>query len=344
LVQSGGLDILTCAGAAQVAGVAEDIFMQHGELAASGIVDGGSEERAGRPECSSGGGASVCAVIVTYHPSGPMLENLARVMDQVQGLVVVDNGSGTDALARLRAAQSSLGFQLIENRENLGLAEALNRGIRWAKSEGHSWVILFDQDTKIIDGFVRKMFQTLDSHPSRDRLGALHPQYVCPSTGALAKVRRASDGGPITPMMSGALMPTWIFDRIGWFASEYFIDWVDHEYTFRIRAAGYLLADSTKAVLPHSAGNPQRVSWLGLQFSPTHHSSTRRYYMSRNRIAFLRRYFRVFPRWVSLAMADSARETIKCLLAERDRPRKLRSILLGTWDGLTGRMGRRDDV
>ena len=36
-------------------------------------------------------------------------------------------------------------------------------------------------------------------------------------------------------------MPTWIFDEIGWFASEYFIDFVDWEYCTRIRAAGYIV-------------------------------------------------------------------------------------------------------
>ena len=286
---------------------------------------------------------SVCAVIVTYHPSAGMFENIPKVLAQAQGLVVVDNGSNSDEIEPLRVASSTLGFHLIENGDNLGIAEALNQGIRWAKSQGFPWTILFDQDTGITDGFIRQMFVVWEFHPDRERLGSIHPKYVDPETGVESPVRRASDGGPVFSLTSGALMPTWIFDKIGWFASEYFIDCVDFEYCLRIRAAGYLIADSREAVLMHAAGHANKsLSFLGISFRPTHHSAVRRYYMSRNRIALYRKYFRVFPGWVLQSMNQSLRETVKCFLGERDRARKFRSFLLGTWDGLTGRMGKRD--
>jgi len=287
---------------------------------------------------------SVCAVIVTYHPSAKVLENIAQVLAQVQGLVVVDNGSNADELAPLRVASQTLGFQLIENGKNLGLAEALNQGVRWAKSQGYPWVILFDQDSRITEGFIRQMFMAWESHPDRERVGSIHPKYVDPETGIEPLVRRARDGGPVVSTTSGALMPTWIFDRIGWFASEYFIDCVDIEYSLRARTADYLIADSTLAVLLHHAGHPRRLSFLGFSFGPTHHSAMRRYYMSRNRIAVYRKYFRVFPRWVLQSMNESLRDTIKCFVGEQNRARKFRNFLLGTWDGLTGRMGKREGL
>src|SRR5271170_2409243 len=87
---------------------------------------------------------SVCGVIVTYHPTTNMIENLSKVLVQVQALVVVDNGSDPEGVDRLRDASQVLGFQMIENGENLGLAEGLNQGILWAKNENYSWVILLD--------------------------------------------------------------------------------------------------------------------------------------------------------------------------------------------------------
>jgi len=288
---------------------------------------------------------SACAVMVTYHPGARTLENIPRVLDQVRALVVVDNGSSADGISALRTASQNLGYQLIENGKNLGIAEALNQGVRWAKSMSYPWVILFDQDSTITDGFMSSMFAAWESHPSRERVCSLHPRYVDPETGIEPEVRRARDGGPIMSLTSGALMTAWIFDRIGYFASEYFIDSVDFEYCFRIRAAGYLIADSRQAVLLHAAGYAKRtVSFLGFSFRPTHHSAMRRYYMSRNRLVLYRKYFRVFPGWVLQSMYDSLRETIKCFVAEQDRVPKFRSFLLGTWDGLTGRMGKREGL
>ena len=287
---------------------------------------------------------SVCAVIVTYHPAFRMMENLRRISAQVQAMVVVDNGSSRHEVTLLRDVQRDLDFEFIENRENLGIAEALNQGISRAQTKGYSWVILFDQDSSVPDGFVSGMFAAWEDHAERARVAAIHPRYRDPKTGLEALVRRARDGGPVTSMTSGALMPTWIFEKIGGFASEYFIDCVDTEYCFRIRASGYLIADSDKAELPHAPGNSQVRTILGFSFRPTHHSTMRRYYMSRNRIAVFRKYVSTFPRWASVSMYDSLRETVKCFLGEPNRSVKFRRFLVGSWDGLTGRMGKRDGL
>ena len=167
-----------------------------------------------------------------------MLENLSNVLAQVDGLVVVDNGSNPGELTQLQEASEALAFRLIENRENLGIAEALNQGVRWAMSHGYPWVILLDQDSKITDGFIGQLFAAWKAHPERDRICSIHPRYVDPATGIEPAWRRASDGSPITSITSGAMMPIWVFHKVGWFASEYFIDSVDVEYSYRIRAAG----------------------------------------------------------------------------------------------------------
>jgi len=287
---------------------------------------------------------SVCAVFVTYHPSAAMIDNLSEVRRQADGLIVVDNHSNPLALGKLREASRDLDFQLIENEDNLGIAEALNQGVRGARGAGYPWVILFDQDSRLTPDFIENMLETWESHPQRDRICAIHPTYYDPEVVKDPVRQRASDGGPVTSMTSGALMPVWVFEKVGWFDPDFFIDEVDAEYCYRIRAAGYIIADSRKGVLLHQTGNPERFSFLGFTCRPTNHSATRRYYMSRNRIVLYRRYFRTFPRFVLHSMHMAFIETVKCFIAERDRVHKFRNFLLGSWDGLTGRMGKREGV
>jgi rhamnosyltransferase len=287
---------------------------------------------------------SVCGVVVTYHPTRDMVQNLRDVLSQTNTLVVVDNCSPHDTLTELRDASRSLGFHLIENSDNLGIAEALNQGVRWAKGEGYKWVILFDQDSRLTPHFVEKMVAAWQAHPQRDRVGSMHPTYYDPGARRDPVQLRTSDGGPITSMTSGALMPIWVFDKLGWFASEFFIDEVDSEYCYRIRAAGYIIADSKEAVLHHTVGSPEPFKLLGFSCRPTQHSATRRYYMSRNRIVLFRKYFPIFPRYVLHSMHMAFIETVKCFIADRDRVRKFRNFMLGTWDGLRGRMGKREGI
>jgi rhamnosyltransferase len=288
---------------------------------------------------------SVCAVMVCYHPKSETIENIRVVLNQVQALVIVDNGSDANEISTLRASSQASGSHLIENRENRGIAEALNQGIAWAGSQGYSWVILFDQDSTITSGFIDQMFATWEAHPKRERIGSIHPRYRDRLTGVEARLRGTKyEGGPLTSMTSGTLMPMWIFDRVGYFASDFFIDCVDHEYCFRLLATGYYVVDSKEAVLLHSPGQPVKVNVLGFSFSPTHHSAVRRYYMSRNRVVVCRKYIHRLPTLVLQYVYVTLRETAKCFLGERDRARKFRNFLLGTWDGLVGRMGKREDL
>jgi rhamnosyltransferase len=287
---------------------------------------------------------SVCAVIITYHPEARMIENISAIREQMNGMVAVDNGSSPPELDALRAASSKWNIELIENCHNLGQAEALNQGVRKALGQGYRWVVLFDQDSVITPNYMSEMFTAWERHPQRERIGSLHPRYVDPGTGRESFILRASDGGPFKSMTSGALMPAWIFDKVGYFASDYFIDEVDTEYCLRIRAAGFLVSDASEAKLLHHVGRPEPRSVMGFAFRPTHHNAMRRYYMSRNRLVVYRKYFWLFPRCVLWSMFDSFRETMKCLIGEQHRARKLRSVLLGTWDGLTGRMGEREGL
>ena len=287
----------------------------------------------------------VCAVMVTYHPRAETLENISIALSQVHGLVIVDNGSDTAEVDALRVSARASGFQLIENKENRGMAEALNQGVLWARSRGYLWVILFDQDSTITSGFIDQMFATWESHPRRDRVGSIHPRYRDRLTGVEGAIRYANyEGGPLTSMTSGALMPMWIFDRVGYFASEFFMDCVDTEFCFRLVAAGYRVVDSKEAVLLHSLGQTRKVNILGFSFSPTHHSAARRYYMSRNRMVVYRKYVHALPALVLRYVYLTFRETAICFLAERGRVRKVRNFLLGSWDGLVGRMGKREDL
>ncbi len=120
----------------------------------------------------------VCAVIVTFRPSPVVAANIARIRCQVQGLVVVDNASPSEALAPILAASRELDCELIRNGANLGIAAALNIGVKWAKSQGHSFVALFDQDSGITEGFMTSMLQEYESNPLRETIAIVTPKHL----------------------------------------------------------------------------------------------------------------------------------------------------------------------
>ncbi|HEY0797049.1 MAG TPA: glycosyltransferase family 2 protein [Acidisarcina sp.] len=284
-----------------------------------------------------------CAVLVTFHPGLETLDNIVALCPQVEELIVVDNGSGADAVAMLSRASDVHPFLLIEHESNMGIAAALNVGVRTAISRGYEWVVLFDQDSTVTRGFMEAMERGYLKHPFREQVGVFCPEYVDRSTGHVFKTTdMLADGSPIIAMTSGSLMPVWIFSRCGWFMEDLFIDQVDVEYCFRLRTAGYLVARSPEARLLHAAGCPQPYCFWGLgKFHATHHSSLRRYYITRNRVWVITKYLRMHKNWCLPIFRSIVADTIKLVLVEESKLAKLRSTLAGVFDALRGKLGQR---
>ncbi len=120
----------------------------------------------------------VVAIVVTYYPDISVVENLKALRAQISRVVVVDNGSPAEALEFLRAACACPGNTLIENGKNLGIATALNLGLRHVTSMHAGWVVLFDQDSRVTDHFFATMVAAYEASPWGDQLGILVPRYV----------------------------------------------------------------------------------------------------------------------------------------------------------------------
>jgi rhamnosyltransferase len=123
--------------------------------------------------------AKVCAVMVTYNPDSPLEQNIRAVLPQVDKLIIVDNGSALPIRAHIETIASSCAVQVIWNKENLGLATALNIGIRSAfGSDNFAWIATFDQDSRVDAGFSEAMLQAYLNCPYRERVGIIGPHHV----------------------------------------------------------------------------------------------------------------------------------------------------------------------
>jgi rhamnosyltransferase len=281
-----------------------------------------------------------CAVVITFCPQAAVLDNLAKVRSQVEGLVVVDNGSLAELLTSLQTAARELDFTLIENEVNLGIAAALNAGVRWARSQGFQYVTLFDQDSTVTEGFCAAMVAQYESHPRRDKVAIVTPSQVERSTGRARAHRFAKDGGPLIAITSGSLMPVDIFDRCGWFQEDLIIDCVDHEYCLRARSQGYTLAECRNAVLLVAVGSTTSHQAFGLTISARHYSARRRYYITRNRLVMIQRFWKQQPAWCCRTLQDIVQDTIKVAFVEEGRWGKMGNTARGIYDAFCGRMGK----
>ncbi|MGD0492925.1 MAG: glycosyltransferase family 2 protein [Steroidobacteraceae bacterium] len=304
-------------------------------------------------------GKSVCAVLVSFHPDPDLPARVSRILAQVGALVIVDNGSNEAARRMLGELSADSRIALEANRENLGIARALNMGIRRARRLGYDWVLLLDQDSVLDACMVDDLIATHASFPEPARLAVLgagfrdalqeDPSRRAPDVAAGDAARAHADSRAQPPweevesvITSGSLLRVATLDLIGPFRDEFFIDYVDIEYCFRARAKGYRVIKTRKPLMSHAIGAASRHAILGIQKWTSNHSADRRYYMARNDTVMLKEYGRFrFGSWAFKSLGRRVRTCKRIALYEDRKLGKIAAVASGWWDGIRGHLGPR---
>ncbi len=295
----------------------------------------------------------VCAVLVTYHPDSGFPARVERVVPQVDATIIVDNGSAESAADMLRELSARPAVTAVFNRENLGIARALNIGMQRALAAGYSWALLLDQDTDVDPDMVERLLAT---HASclgnrvaivgsryRDANGApFDPRRLESSPGGIAGVLCEEVESVIT---SGSLLSLPAYLAIGPFRDEFFIDYVDTEFCFRARAAHYRVIETLRPLMSHTVGAPTSHRLLWSRKWTSNHSPDRRYYIARNNTVLLREYGAARTKsWRLKSFVRCFRLSKRIVYFETDKLRKIRAVWQGWWDGVHGHMGPRQRV
>lgn len=288
--------------------------------------------------------ATVCAVVVTYHPDAAFPDRIHALEPEVGRIVVVDNASAPAEVAMLRGLAAEGRIALLESDENRGVAAAVNTGVREANARGFEWVILFDQDSRALPGLVENLARVCcELGPDLERLGMLGTNHVDVNSGEpYLRGASASFVERKTVITSGTLLPTRVFDALGPLREDLFIDSIDHEYSLRARKLGYRVLLAVAPLLEHAMGN-RRIERpvLGLPVLTHNYPPFRWYYIVRNRVGVALEYAREEPAWAAARIARLGLTLAVTLAFEPGRREKARCMALGAWDLATHHAPRR---
>ncbi|MEI8290831.1 MAG: glycosyltransferase family 2 protein [Verrucomicrobiota bacterium] len=288
----------------------------------------------------------IAAVVVTYQPDVELVKNLRQLLVQVPLVIVVDNGSTGSSVKVVAAAGELAGVQLIRNESNLGIATALNFGIRQALLAGYQWVATFDQDSSIPECFFTELFRAYYACPAPERTGMIVPGKWLAPVSFRAEPASAQDAlftFVAAAMTSGSLIKAEMFETVGFYDDALFIDYVDADYCLRLRKKGFKILSATSVILAHELGTKQTRNLLGYSLCFRIHVAWRYYYIVRNRLVLYRRYFTTFPRWALRDARWLMLELGRIIFLEKGRRQKLFAVFQGFRDGLRGKTGRHPD-
>lgn len=290
---------------------------------------------------------NVCAVVISYFPDPGFQERLRRISEQAKQVVVVDNCTEGEASSVIDIAlHGKPQIELIKNSANLGVATALNQGIRKALKHGFLWIAAFDQDSVPQPDMVERMLETWAIYPEPEKLMVAGPQTIFPNCSPESAIMEGDRAWKeVTHVItSGSLISRKAFESVGYFLDSLFIDYVDIEFCLRLRDRGYRIIQVRDSLLLHDIGKISEHHILGKTVRTTHHEPVRRYYQFRNALLLHKAYKKVQPEWCRRNRIILLKILCLILLYEKKKSRKVAQIIKGILHGLLGRAGRSGEV
>jgi rhamnosyltransferase len=277
-------------------------------------------------------GNNTCAVIVTYFPDKNLISLIETIRKEIEFIIIIDN---TDQFIDndIFKIISNKNILVIKNIKNSGIARALNDGFKKAKEFSFDWVLTFDQDTILLSHFFIEIKNIYSKFPLKSKIGAI-------GLSANSKKIKLTKSDYIIKdylITSGCLIPMSVFDTVGEFSDELFIDNVDIDYCLRIRSLKFLLVKILYKSMIHKAGNNISKKILFFNLNSSNHNHHRRYYMARNHILICKRYFNKFPFFIFKLTFFFTKSLLIMVLIEDKKVMKLSQTFLGLKDGFNNK-------
>ncbi len=302
-------------------------------------------------------GSKVAAVVVVFGPDDRFRKLLVSLVEQASKVWVIDNqpNYAFDKYLKGQKPCHRNNITLIENKKNVGLAAAQNQGIKLALEDGVDWVLLLDQDSILDKDFVKNMLKAGHKYKNKKNIGFLTPRHEFDdgspsvptySKGLFLRPKRYHmdldeiDDTILFGMASGSFIPRHTLEEVGLMREEFWIDYIDYEFSFRVRERGYRIIGVGGARLNHRLGVKNQLKILGKVFSFQVHPAFRRYTIYRNRIAVIKEYSMLFPEFVLFEVLSIAKDLFKLFLLEDQKFNKLRAIFIGIIHGMMGSFNR----
>lgn len=288
---------------------------------------------------------SICAIIVTYNPDDKIYDRILLIYNQVDKVVIIDNNSSIECKRELIKISNKLNIHLILNEENLGIARALNQGINYAIKNKYKWILTLDQDSIVDKDLVKNLKLTYKFYPDKNKVGIIGTNFIDKNTGLKYRMISSATKNWLEVdevISSGSLYPVTLFNTVGYFREDLFIDQVDNEFCLRVRLNGYKIILSTYIGMLHSMGNMSKHKFFNKQIVCYNYSPLRYYYRTRNRILLAKEYFRKDIIWSLNRVIISVKEFLKVLLYENNKKEKIKFMLLGFLHAILSKYGSID--
>ena len=282
------------------------------------------------------------------------LASLSKLDYPAYELIVVDNGSCDDSVNVIRTTCPDI--YIIDVGKNLGYVGGNNIGLKYAMQLNADYALLLNNDTKTSLEFLTLLVESAESDPAVGIVGPTiyyfdQPNVIWSAGGRIDWIQGSTrmiglnekDQGQFgsTPrsvdFVTGCalLIKMPLISHVGMLDPRFFAYYEETEWCVRVSRAGYKILHVPQAKIWH------KISPIAREASPQVH-----YYMTRNRLLFLRSAKVGVVPWLNTLLLDYGRTLLSWTLKPkwRHKASQRQAMLQAIFDFGRNRFGRVDLV
>ena len=279
---------------------------------------------------------SIAGVVIIYNPDSDILVNIKSYINQVEYLFLFDN-SKTLSHKLAKFVKEHKNVEYIFNGENQGISQPINEAAKLSVRKGFEYLLPMDQDSFAQQNFVNEMLKVFDQFKD---VAIVSPWIVDKNYPVKSKIKEPFQVEYC--ITSGGIIRLDAFLEVGGYNDKLFIDYVDIEFSLRLRKFNYRIIKCPKVNLYHTVGKLKKWSIKPFYFYSTNHSPIRLYYRTRNRF-YIWDTFKEEKAFLKNDLIRFIKEIVKIIVVESYKTQKLRMIFRGFRDFKKNNFGRLND-
>ncbi len=279
----------------------------------------------------------LAGIVIVYYPDTEIfIDHIRSYSSNLEKLFIYDNSENINQefVNLINKIEGNISY--IATGKNEGIAKRLNEASHKARQEGYEFILTMDQDSSFKPGDFEKYLSLIHSSNSTNvaQFGVNHQPDFTPE--------KEFPEEALALITSGSILNLSLTDKVGVFNEEFFIDFVDTEFSYRIIQNGYINLLFSNIVLNHSLGTlVDGRSLVSLKKSKRIiHSPIRVFYIIRNGL-----YLMFKANGLSSSMKQEVIRSIKIIKNDLIYNPQLiavyKNLFLGVYYFLINRMGKK---
>jgi len=200
---------------------------------------------------------NICSLITVFKPNiTDLKKNIETMLQYSDSVYLLYNSS---IIPELNFDDRIV---VIDNKKNIGISRAINKGVNLAVKEGYKYAILFDQDSILTKENFEKLFSKICCEEKAEKIVCIGPSLSIRNRkipiknwlkiNKFVQVKKVVSVKNI--ITSGMIVNIQIFLKINGFNEDYPVDFSDFIFCWKALYKGYSVLQSKDAYIIHEVG------------------------------------------------------------------------------------------